>query len=55
MADTGIRGGGGGGGGVMMSSKRSGASFRKAKRLKNLAADSEICSKIKSFFISRGA
>ena len=36
-----------------MSSKRSkgsGASFRKAKRLKNLAADSEICSKITSFF-----
>ena len=38
-----------------MSSKRSkgsGASFRKAKRLKNLAADSEICSKITSFFTS---
>ena len=35
-----------------MSSKRSkgsGASFRKAKRLKNLAADSEIYSKITSF------
>ena len=36
-----------------MSSKRSkgsGASFRKAKRLKYLAADSEVCSKISSYF-----
>eukprot|EP00731_Ephydatia_muelleri_P020980 Em0013g707a len=31
-------------------SKGSGASFRKAKRLNNLAADGEMCGKIASFF-----